>query len=49
MENVHYSSPQQFFETKILFAVKGTAEVSYEGNKVRITSGDTVFVNRNKR
>lgn len=49
MENIRYSSPQQFFGTKILFAVKGTAEVSYEGNKVEITAGDMVFVNRNKR
>lgn len=49
MENVRYFPPQQYYGTIVLFMIKGTVQVRYEGREDELTENDILFINRNSR
>ena len=49
MENVQYFPPQQYYGTIVLFMIKGTAQVRYEGQEDELKENDILFINRNSR
>lgn len=49
MEHIRYSPAQQYYGTKILFVIKGTVFVTYEGSEEELKENDILFVNRNSR
>ena len=49
MENVRYFPPQQYYGTIVLFMIKGTVQVRYEGREDELQENDILFINRNSR
>lgn len=49
MENIQYFPPQQYYGTIVLFMIKGTAQVRYEGQEDELKENDILFINRNSR
>ncbi|WP_236005907.1 helix-turn-helix domain-containing protein [Desemzia sp. RIT 804] len=49
MEHIRYSPSQQYYGTKILFVIKGSIWVTYEGSEEELRESDILFINRNSR